>query len=143
MTEEKKSPLRSTAFFLLKVIAVVAPALITSYYGYHTAKLEIGVKTDKADEKAEAGYSTLMPAIEKLGLKLEEESKLLARLEGRFDGLEKRMNSAHGDPRPSAAITPREHLNEPLGPVLVPPEILFGGKPLPRNLNDATIQMKK
>jgi len=142
MTEEKKSPLRSTAFFLLKVIAVVAPALITSYYGYHTTKLEIGAKTDKTDEKAEAGYSTLMPAVEKLGLKLEDESRLLARLEGRLDGLEKRMNSAHGDSRPPAATaTPREH--EPLGPMLMPPEVLFGGKPLPRNLDDATIQMKK
>jgi len=46
-----------------KLLLVIAPAFVTSYYSYHTAKFEADAKSASTNAKAEAGYQTLVDVV--------------------------------------------------------------------------------
>jgi hypothetical protein len=68
--------------FSLKVLAVIAPALITSYFSYRTAKVE-------SEAKANAGYEALVSAVKDLQAAAEKSTTGVAKLEGRLETVER------------------------------------------------------
>ena len=129
--------------FGLKALAILAPALISGYFSYATAKAE-------ANAKANAGYEALVSEVRKLQEAAEKSTTGVAKLEGRMETMEKvalRPVTLSGSTAPAGGAGMGVLSAPPLKPLdrtkLMKPEDLFQKSELPPNLDSAYKQSKK
>lgn len=88
------------------LIMATVPTLITSYFSYRASRVEAEAKAAQTKVRAEAGYKKLVDAIEVLQKHDEENTKLIANLNGHIAVIEAWFSSM----RPHRESTGETHL---------------------------------
>ena len=93
VTDDARRSWKALTVLFLKVLGILIPAVVTSYFSYRQAIFELHVGSASTKNQAQAGYTMLVEAVEKTGKAIDEIAKEMAKLEGRLLSMEARLNT--------------------------------------------------